>query len=49
MTVLIGSVLANQCGVWEGRNTVCTLFEAPPVFMFCSTGTRLVVMSVQMN
>ena len=23
---LIGSVLANQRGVWEGRTTVCTLF-----------------------
>ena len=22
---LIGGVLANQCGVWEGRNTVCAL------------------------
>ena len=22
---LIGGVLANQCDVWEGRNTVCTL------------------------
>ena len=23
---LIGGVLANQCGVWEGQNTVCALF-----------------------
>ena len=23
---LIGGVLANQCGVWEGRNTACALF-----------------------
>ena len=26
MTILTGSVLVNQRGVWEGRNTVCTLF-----------------------
>ena len=26
MTILIGGVLANQCGVWEEQNTVCTLF-----------------------
>ena len=26
MTILIGGVLANQCGVWERRNTVCSLF-----------------------
>ena len=26
MTILIGSVLANQRGVWEGRNTMCALF-----------------------
>ena len=26
MTILIGSVLANQRGVWEGRNIVCALF-----------------------
>ena len=25
MTFLIGGVVANQCGVWEGWNTVCTL------------------------
>ena len=26
MTILIGGVLANQRGVWEGWNTVCALF-----------------------
>ena len=26
MTILIGGVLANQRGVWEGWNTVCVLF-----------------------
>ena len=26
MAVLIGGVLANQHGVWEGQNTVSTLF-----------------------
>ena len=26
MAVLIAGVLVNQRGVWEGRNTVCTLF-----------------------
>ena len=49
---LTGGVLANQRGVREGRNTVCTLFfyalsSSFPIFMLCSTGTRLVVMSVQ--
>ena len=55
MAVFIGGVLANQCSVWEGWNTVCTLFfyafcsviSCFYVFMFCSPGTRLVVMSVQ--
>ena len=55
MAVLIGSVLANQRSVWEGQNTVCALFffalcsviSCFHVFMLCSTGTRLVVMSVQ--
>ena len=52
MAVLIGGVLANQHGVWEGQNTVSTLFfyalrSVIPIFMFCSTGMRLVVMSVQ--
>ena len=26
IATLIGGVLANQCGVWEARNTVCALF-----------------------
>ena len=26
MTILIGGVLENQRGVWEGQNTVCALF-----------------------
>ena len=50
---LIGGVLANQRGVWEG-GILCALcfskHSVPsfPVFMFWSTGTRLVViMSVQ--
>ena len=47
MTILIGGVLANQHGVWEGQNTVCALFfyafcSSFPVFMFWITGTRLV-------
>ena len=25
LDTLIGGVLANQCGVWEGQNTVCAL------------------------
>ena len=51
---LIGGVLANQRGVWEGRNAVCALFFFTHsvlsflVFMFWSTGTRLaVIMSAQ--
>ena len=49
MTILIGGVLANQRGVWEGWNTVCALFS----YALCSVmsslhiGTRLVVMSVK--
>ena len=50
---LIGSVLVNQHGVWEGRDTVCALVfyalrSSVLVFMFGSTGMRLaVIMSVQ--
>ena len=50
---LIGGVLANQCNVWEGLNTVRALFfyalhaVIPCFFMFWSTGMRLAVMSVQ--
>ena len=29
LTILISGVLANQCGVWDGQNTVCTLFLYP--------------------
>ena len=53
LDTLIGGVLANQHGVWEGRNTVCALvFYAPVpsflVFMFWSTSMRLaVIMSGQ--
>ena len=55
MAILIGSVRANQRSVWEGWNTVwalffyalCSVISCFHVFMFCSTGTRLVVMSVQ--
>ena len=54
MAVVIGGVLADKRSVWEGRNIVCALFfyalrsviSCFHVFMFCSTGTRL-VMSVQ--
>ena len=52
MAIMIGGVLANQRGVWEG-GILCALcfsmHSVPsfPVFMFCSTGTRLAVMSVQ--
>ena len=55
MAVLIGGVLANQHSVWEGQNIMCALFfyalrsiiSCFHVFMYCSTGTRLVVMSIQ--
>ena len=52
MTILIGGVLANQHGVWEGQNTVCALFfyafcSSFPVFMFWITGTRLVPPAVK--
>ena len=56
MAVLIGGVLANQRSVWEGRNIVCALFfyalrsgiSCFQFFMFCSTGTRVVVMCIRM-
>ena len=32
---LIGSVLANQCDVWEGRNTVCALVFYASVIPRC--------------
>ena len=45
---LIGDVLGNQRGVWEGWNTACALFfyalvPSFPIFMFWSNvaGTRL--------
>ena len=46
MTILIGGVLANQRGVWEGWNTACALFSVHsvpsfPILMFWSTGMRL--------
>ena len=52
MAVLIGGVLANQRGVWEGGILYAFCFSMHsvlsfPVFMLCSTGMRLVVMSVQ--
>ena len=52
MAVLTGGVIANQCGVWEGRIlcVLCFSMQAVPsfpVFMLCSTGMRIVVMSAQ--
>ena len=37
---LIGGVLANQHGVWEGRNTVCFVFLCTPFchFLFSCFG-----------
>ena len=34
MIILIGSVLVNKCGVWEGWNTVCSLFSMHSVPSF---------------
>ena len=44
-----GGARANHCSVWEWRNTVCALFFSScfHVFMFCSSGTRPVDMSIQ--
>ena len=53
LDTLIGGVLANQCGVWEGQNTVRTLvFYALRSVISCfhvlDYGMRLaVIMSVQ--
>ena len=52
MAALIGGVLVNQRGVWEGGILCALCFSMHfvpsfPVFMLCSTGTRLVVMSIQ--
>ena len=52
MAVLIGGVLENQRGVCEGGILCALLFSmhsvlSSLVFMFCSTSTRLVVMSIQ--
>ena len=49
---LIGSVLANQCGVWEGQILCALCFSMHsipsfPVLTFCSPCTRLAVMSIQ--
>ena len=47
---LIGGVLANQHGVWEGWGELCfSVHSVPsfPVFIVWSTGTRLAVMSIQ--
>ena len=36
LNTLIGGVLVNQRGVWEGRNTVCVLvFYAPRSVISC--------------
>ena len=52
MAVLISGVLVNQRGVWEGRILCALCFSMHsvpsfPVFMFCSTGLRIVSMSIQ--
>ena len=49
---LIGGVLTNQRGVWEGRVLCAHWFSTHSVpsflvFVLWSTGTRLAVMSVQ--
>ena len=51
---LIGGVLANQHGVWEGRNTVCALVfyalrSVIPVVMLCRTGTDWLLCPFRMN
>ena len=51
MAVMIGDVLANQHSVQEERILCALCFSMHsvtsfPVFMFCSTGTRI-VMSIQ--
>ena len=40
LDTLIGGVLANQCGVWEGRNTVSTLvfYNSVPSFLVSCFG-----------
>ena len=43
---LTGGVLANQCNMLEGRNTVCalvfyTLVPSFPVVMLCSTSMTI--------
>ena len=57
MTILIGGVPANQRGLWEGRNSMCStklngvhfvfIYDPFPVFMFWITGTRLVPPNVK--
>ena len=49
---LIGGVLVNQCGVWEGEILCALCFSmhslpSCPVFMFWSTGRRLVPPAVR--